>query len=90
MNKSDLVAAIAKSSNLSKAASEKALNGFIGAVGDALSKGEGVTLVGFGSFSVAARGARNGRNPMTGKPIRIPAKKTVKFKSGKGLAQAVK
>lgn len=90
MNKSELVAAIANSTNLSKAAAEKALNGFIGAVGGSLSKGEGVTLVGFGSFSVSERAARNGRNPVTGKPIRIPAKKTVKFKSGKGLVLAVK
>ena len=82
MNKSEIVAAIANSANLSKAAAEKALNGFIGAVGDALARGDGITLVGFGSFSVAGRAARNGRNPMTGKPILIPARKSVKFKSG--------
>lgn len=90
MNKSELVAAIAKSANLSKAAAERALDGFVGAVGNALAKGDGVTLVGFGSFSVAKRAARNGRNPVTGKPIRIPARKAVKFKSGKRLVEAVK
>jgi DNA-binding protein HU-beta len=90
MNKTDLVAAIAKSANLSKAAAEKALNSFIGAVGGALAKGDGVTLVGFGSFAVTQRAARNGRNPMTGKALRIPARKTVKFRCGKGLAQTVK
>ncbi|MDA8165058.1 MAG: HU family DNA-binding protein [Desulfobacteraceae bacterium] len=90
MNKSDLVAAIAKSANLSKAAAEKALNGFTRAVGGALAKGDGVTLVGFGSFSVAKRAARNGRNPMTGKAIKIPARRTVKFRCGKALALTVR
>jgi DNA-binding protein HU-beta len=90
MNKSELVAAIAESAKLSKAVAERALNGFIGGIERALAEGESVTLVKFGTFSVAERAGRTGRNPQTGKPILIPARKTVKFKTGKGLAGTVR
>lgn len=90
MNKAELVAAMAKTANLSKAASEKALNGMIEAVTESLSNGDTVTLVGFGTFSAATRAARVGRNPQTGQTIQIEAKKVAKFKAGKNLAEAVK
>jgi len=90
MNKSDLVTAIAESTNLSKATAEKALDGFMDSIEGALSKGESVTLVGFGTFSVSEREARTGRNPQTGEPIQISAKKMPKFKPGKRLADSVK
>jgi DNA-binding protein HU-beta len=90
MNKSDLVAAMAKSSGASKAAAEKGLNGMLDAVTKSLKKGDKVTLVGFGTFSVAKRAARQGRNPQTGKPMKIKAKKVAKFKAGSKLAAAVK
>jgi DNA-binding protein HU-beta len=86
MNKGQLIDAIAGQSGLTKAASEKALNAAIKAVTGALKKGDRVGLVGFGSFSVVQRSARTGRNPQTGKEIRIPAKKVVKFKPGAELA----
>ncbi len=90
MNKSDLIAAIAESADLSKAAAGKALDGMMDAVSATLSKGESVTLVGFGTFSVAKRAARDGRNPQTGKTIKIAAKNVAKFKVGAKLADAVK
>ena len=86
MNKGELIAAIADQSGLTKAASEKALNAMISAIGGSLKKGQRVGLVGFGSFSVSQRAARTGRNPQTGKEIKIPAKKVVKFKPGADLA----
>ncbi len=86
MNKGQLIDAIASQSGLTKAASEKALNATIKAVSGALKKGDRVGLVGFGSFSVVQRSARTGRNPQTGKEIKIPAKKVVKFKPGADLA----
>ena len=86
MNKGQLIDAIAIQSGLTKAASEKDLNAAIKAVKGALKKGDRVGLVGFGSFSVVQRSARTGRNPQTGKEIRIPAKKVVKFKPGAELA----
>ncbi len=89
MNKSELVNAIAADSGLTKAASEKALNALMGAVTDTVKKGGRVSLVGFGSFSVSERSARTGRNPQTGKEIKIPAKKVVKFKAGADLDKAV-
>lgn len=85
MNKSELVAAMAEKSGLTKADSEKALNALMDAISGSLKKGERVGLVGFGSFSVASRAARTGRNPQTGKEIKIPAKKVVKFKAGADL-----
>jgi DNA-binding protein HU-beta len=90
MNKSELVEAMAKAAGVSKAASEKALNGALAAITKALKKGDKVTLVGFGTFSVAKRAARQGRNPQTGKMIKIGAKKVAKFKAGSKLADAVK
>lgn len=89
MNKAELIDAIAASAGLTKADSKKALDGFITSTTGALKKGDRVALVGFGSFSVASRSARTGRNPQTGKEIKIPAKKVVKFKAGSELADVV-
>jgi DNA-binding protein HU-beta len=75
---------------LTKAGAKKALNATVGAITGALKKGDRVALVGFGSFSVSKRSARTGRNPQTGKEIKIPAKKVVKFKAGAELAKVVK
>lgn len=90
MNKSQLVDAIAKESKLSKAASTKALDAIMGATKKSLKKGDKIALVGFGTFSVTKRAARVGRNPQTGKAIKIAAKKVVKFKAGSDLSAAVK
>ncbi len=90
MNKGDLVEKVAQGCDVSKAAAEQVLNGLIGAITDAVASGNKVTLVGFGTFSVAERAAREGRNPQTGKAIKIPAKKVVKFKAGSKLADAAK
>jgi DNA-binding protein HU-beta len=90
MMKSELVAAIAKEANIPKAGAEKALNAFTSLVTKALKKGDKLTLTGFGTFSVAKRRARTGRNPQTGKNIKIPARKVAKFKAGNGLKAAVK
>jgi len=89
MNKADLINAMAEKAGLSKADSKKALDGFIGAVTKALASGDKVSLVGFGSFSVASRAARTGINPATKNAIKIPAKKVAKFKAGAELATAV-
>jgi len=90
MTKAELVEAVAKSASLTKATAEKAVGAFITTVSGALKKGDRVTLVGFGSFEVASRKARTGRNPQTGKAIKIAAKKVPVFKAGKGLKDAVK
>ncbi len=90
MNKAELIDAIASKANLTKADAKRALDAFIGATTDALKKGDRVALVGFGSFSVAQRDARKGRNPQSGIEITIPAKKVVKFKAGAELADLVK
>ena len=89
MNKAELVNAIAAGAKLSKADAARALDATIDAISKALKKGERIGLVGFGSFSIAKRNARTGRNPQTGKEIKIPAKKVVKFKAGAELATAV-
>lgn len=89
MNKTELVAAIAEKSELSKKDSEKALKAFIDTVTDELKKGEKIQLVGFGTFEVAERPARDGRNPLTGKAMKIPASKSPKFKAGKALKDTV-
>ena len=89
MNKGQLVDRMAKSSGIFKSAADKALNGFMEAVTEALNAGEKVTLVGFGTFSVTERKARTGRNPRTGKPMEIPAKKVVKFKPGTKLSESI-
>ncbi len=90
MNKAELIDAIASEAGLTKADSKKALDAFISATTNALKGGDRVALVGFGSFSVSEREARQGRNPQTGKEITIPAKKVVKFKAGAELAGVVK
>ncbi len=90
MNKSDLVAAIAKGAGLSKVSAEAALNHTVEAIKKSLKKGEPVSLVGFGTFKVAKRGARVGRNPQTGAALKIPARKVPRFTAGKELKSAVK
>ena len=90
MTKADLVAKIAGDGGITKAQAEKAVDGFVAAISDALSDGEKVTLVGFGTFSVGERSEREGRNPRTGDKITIPASKVVKFKPGKSLSEKVK
>ena len=85
MNKTELVAAMAASAELSKKDAEKALKAFIDVVTDELKKGEKVQLVGFGTFEVSKRAAREGINPATQKPIKIAASKAPKFKAGKAL-----
>jgi len=89
MNKAELVAAIAEKTDLSKKDSEKALKAFIDVVTEELTKGEKIQLVGFGTFEVAERSAREGRNPQTGATMNIPASKAPKFKAGKALKDAV-
>lgn len=90
MNKAELIAGMAESAGISKGAAGKALDGMMTAVAAALAKGDSLKLVGFGTFSVAERAARSGRNPQTGKTIKIAAKKVAKFKVGAQLAAAVK
>lgn len=90
MNKAQLIDAIAKDANLTKADAKRALDAFIDATTHTLKKGGRVALVGFGSFGVSKRNARTGRNPQTGAPIKISAKKVVKFKAGSELSDAVK
>jgi len=90
MNKAQLIDAVAKEAKLTKVDAGKALDATISAITKSMKKGEGVILVGFGSFSIAKRAARTGRNPQTGKPIKIAAKKVAKFKAGAALAKAVK
>lgn len=90
MNKTELVEQMAKAGGISKAAAEKALAGALTGITKALKKGDKVTLVGFGTFSVTKRAARQGRNPQTGQPITIKARKVARFKPGSQLADAVK
>jgi DNA-binding protein HU-beta len=90
MNKAQLIDAIAHEAKLTKADAKKSLDALIKATTVALKKGDRVALVGFGSFSVAKRSARTGRNPQTGKEIKIAAKKVVKFKAGSELSGTVK
>jgi len=89
MNKSELIESMAADAGISKAAAKKALNSVTGSVEKALKKGERVSLVGFGSWSVTKRAARDGRNPQTGKTIRISAKNVVKFRPGAELKGSV-
>lgn len=88
-NKSDLIEAIAKSADISKAAAGRALDATIETIKKSLKKGEDVSLVGFGTFYVGKRAARTGRNPQTGAAIKIKAAKVPKFRAGKGLKDAV-
>lgn len=90
MNKSELIDAIAAESKLTKVDSKKALEAFVKVTGAALKKDDKIALVGFGSFSVAAKPARTGRNPRTGAAIKIAAKKVVKFKAGAELNKSIK
>ncbi|MBC5689896.1 HU family DNA-binding protein [Mediterraneibacter sp. NSJ-55] len=89
MNKTELVAAIAETAEISKKDSEKALKAFIDVVTEQLKKGDKVQLVGFGTFEVSERAAREGRNPQTGKTMKIAACKAPKFKAGKALKDAL-
>jgi len=90
MNKKELVESMAGAAEISKAAAEKALNGMLMAVTGALTSGDKVTLVGFGTFSTVKRSARKAKNPRTGEMINIPAKTVAKFKPGSKLAESVK
>jgi len=86
MNKSELISAMAKDANITKAQAGAALESFVSNVTAALKKGDKVSLVGFGTFSTSKRAARTGRNPQTGAEIQIAAKTLAKFKPGKGLS----
>jgi len=86
MNKSDLIDHVAKAAGLSKVDAKKAIESYHEAVAETLKEGKRVEIVGFGSFSVATREARTGRNPKTGEALQIAAKKVAKFKPGKELA----
>lgn len=90
MNKAQLVEAMASEAKMTKADAKRALDAFVNTTSKALKKGDRVALVGFGSFSISKRAARKGRNPQTGKEIKIAAKKVVKFKAGTELASKVK
>jgi DNA-binding protein HU-beta len=89
LNKKELVESIAEAAEINKVAAEKALNGTMMAIAGALKKGDAVTLVGFGTFSVSKRESRLGRNPKTGDTIKIPAKKVARFKAGSKLSETV-
>lgn len=89
MNKGELVSQIAGDAGLSKAQASAALNSVLTTITKTLKKGDKVTLVGFGTFSVSSRSARTGRNPQTGAEIKIKAKKVVRFKAGKEFASAI-
>ena len=89
MNKSELIDAVASSADISKAAAGRALDAMVDTITECLRKGDSVALVGFGTFSVKDRAARQGRNPQTGATIQIPAAKVPGFKAGKGLKDAV-
>ena len=89
MNKTELIDHIATKADISKAAAARSLDAIIGAVKTTLKKGGTVTLVGFGTFAVSSRAARTGRNPQTGKEMKIAAKKVARFKAGAALSAAV-
>ncbi len=89
MNKAELIEQISKDAGLTKVQANDALNSFTNAVVGTLKKGDTVTLVGFGTFSVSQRAARNGRNPQTGEVIKIKARKLPKFKAGKDFATKI-
>ena len=89
MNKAELVAAIAEKTELRKTDVEKAVKAFVDVVTEELQEGGKVQLVGFGTFEVAERAAREGRNPQSGETIQIPASKAARFKAGKALKDAI-
>jgi len=90
MTKAELIGNMAAQAGITKITAEKALNSLISALGDALGEGDKITLVGFGTFEVAERSQREGRNPRTGESIVIPPSKVVKFKAGSKLREAIK
>jgi len=85
MNKNELVDAIAAEAKITKIDAKKALDAYVNVTAEALKKGDKISLIGYGTFSVTERSAREGRDPRSGKTIQIPAKKVVKFKAGAGL-----
>ena len=89
MNKGHLIEKVAKEAGISKVAADQAIDSVLAGVSEGLRRGERVTFVGFGTFSVTERRARIGRNPQTGTPIKIAAKKAVRFTTGKKLGQTV-
>lgn len=89
MNKTELIAAVAEKSDLSKKDAEKAVNALVDTIEDALKNGEKVQIVGFGAFEAKCRPARKGHNPLTGAEIDIPASKAPSFKAGKALKDAL-
>ncbi len=89
VNKMELIEHVAKQADISKAAAGRALEAMVGGIRSALKKGNSVTLVGFGTFSVSKRAARTGRNPRTGASIKIKAAKVAKFRAGKALKDAI-
>ncbi len=90
MNRKDLIDLMAENAEISKAKAEKALGALLDGIKKSLKKGNKVTLVGFGTFSVSKRAARQGRNPQTGEALRIPASKAPKFSAGKDFKKAIK
>jgi DNA-binding protein HU-beta len=89
MNKSELIEAVASAADLTKADAGRAIDATVAAITNTLSKGESLSLIGFGTFSISHRAARAGRNPRTGETIQIKAAKLPKFKAGKALKDAV-
>ena len=89
MNKSELIDAVAAAADLTKADAGRAIDATVAAISDTLSKGDSLSLIGFGTFSISNRAARTGRNPRTGEAIQIKAAKLPKFKAGKALKDAV-
>ncbi|MBR5509490.1 MAG: HU family DNA-binding protein [Lachnospiraceae bacterium] len=89
MNKTELIAAVAENADMTKKDAEKALKAFVDVVTEELKKGEKVQIVGFGTFEVSERAAREGRNPHTGEPMPIAASRAPKFKAGKALKDAM-
>ena len=89
MNKGELIEAIARDASITKAQAQAALDAFVSNVQKSLKGGDKVTLVGFGTFSASTRAERMGRNPQTGQPIRIPARRVAKFSAGKALKEAI-
>jgi DNA-binding protein HU-beta len=90
VSKTELIDRLARDAKITKKAAETALRSFVACVRDSLKKGKSVTLVGFGTFKLGKRAARNGRNPQTGAAIKIKASKVVKFRAGKALKDAVR
>lgn len=90
MTKAELVAKVAKDAKITKVAAGKSIDAVVDGITKALKKGDRISLVGFGTFSVSKRKARTGRNPQTGKAIKIAAKKVAKFKAGSALSKAVR